>query len=427
MAVDSIASSHQRTTTATSSSFELVGDLPITENIIAIKGNVHVDVETVTSVDDDAIGSEGPLKLLYGKGEASSFETGGTCSSTTATDADSDSAVEDSSVSSPTTNDTDAQMTSKTQRPRCCVKLLRRAAVTLVATVAVLLIVLLLGTAYEQYQIDHSPGTQHFYDTDQVCTIVRRNGAAHGLSLESANETNTADDGAASEDDNSNASFVLATEMYDKIADASSTNDTIVAHCGECGHCSTPQDIAIYDETKNTLYGDSAACAKKGIFGGYDAAYRCMEERVGLTPGCNDCWVKNMMCDRTNCIFSCAFQALFGGGIGPKTASDVLDRCTRCDEVRCGPEFVHCAGANRRRTGIISDIQRDVDDEVCCSVSPPLWWKDQALQVSWAEEQQKHQQQRDSVPQAPGTSDTIIDAGAASDIPNIRSLRGTPS
>ena len=39
------------------------------------------------------------------------------------------------------------------------------------------------------------------------------------------------------------------------------------------------------------------------------------------------------------------------------------------DEERCGPAFLACAGANRRRAGIVSDIQRD-DRELCQEASP---------------------------------------------------------
>ena len=41
-----------------------------------------------------------------------------------------------------------------------------------------------------------------------------------------------------------------------------------------------------------------------------------------------------------------------------------LNECLECDEKLCGPNFLHCAGANRRRLGIVSDIARD-DDEQC--------------------------------------------------------------
>ena len=34
------------------------------------------------------------------------------------------------------------------------------------------------------------------------------------------------------------------------------------------------------------------------------------------------------------------------------------DGCLQCDEYSSGPAFIKCAGANRRSSGIISDIDR---------------------------------------------------------------------
>jgi hypothetical protein len=45
-------------------------------------------------------------------------------------------------------------------------------------------------------------------------------------------------------------------------------------------------------------------------------------------------------------------------------APDQLSTCLKCDEVMCGPAFITCAGANRRRCGITSDITRAAA-EVC--------------------------------------------------------------
>lgn len=47
---------------------------------------------------------------------------------------------------------------------------------------------------------------------------------------------------------------------------------------------------------------------------------------------------------------------------------DRLDPCHACDERFCGHAFVECAGANRRRVGVVSDIERDLDVEVCTKV-----------------------------------------------------------
>jgi hypothetical protein len=66
-----------------------------------------------------------------------------------------------------------------------------------------------------------------------------------------------------------------------------------------------------------------------------------------------------------------------GGGGGT-----TLNACTRCDERRCGPAFIACAGANRRRCGIVSDITRNEATEVCQSVHD-AWWQEEELQDEW--------------------------------------------
>ncbi len=41
------------------------------------------------------------------------------------------------------------------------------------------------------------------------------------------------------------------------------------------------------------------------------------------------------------------------------TQEGELSDCLRCDEKLCGPAFISCAGANRRRAGVVSDIERN--------------------------------------------------------------------
>jgi hypothetical protein len=42
--------------------------------------------------------------------------------------------------------------------------------------------------------------------------------------------------------------------------------------------------------------------------------------------------------------------------------------CHDSDERLCGPQFLECAGANRRQSGIVSAIGRDAEHEQCHSV-----------------------------------------------------------
>ena len=213
--------------------------------------------------------------------------------------------------------------------------------------VVLLLLVLWLGAEYQESKVRQAGDTLHLYQQEQVCALSSKNGT---LSLDTR-------------DSDEEASFV--------------------AHCGACGACSNPHDIRLYDETKNTLYDDTVQCAKRGLVWGRKTADKCMQDRVDLTPACNDCWVDNILCDLKKCIFVCMWHGWFsqmdstsGGG------TTALNRCTLCDEKRCGPSFVACAGANRRRAGILSDIERDQEQEVCQSVQPE-WWNDESLQELW--------------------------------------------
>jgi hypothetical protein len=245
---------------------------------------------------------------------------------------------------------------------------------------AVLLILILwLGAEYQEYHVRDAPRTLYLYNQSQVCTLTIHNDTA------TMNGTAVTTNSSSSSNKNStnNSSHALVTmETMHSAAQAHNTPNTLVAHCGDCGQCSNPHDIDLYDDTKNTLYGDSVECAKRGLIWGRRTASKCLSNRVGFTDGCNDCWIENIMCDLKKCIFICMWYGLFSeidsGGSGSKP----LNKCTYCDEVRCGPAFVQCAGANRRRSGILSDIERDGKAEVC-QVVDHEWWKTPGLQDAW--------------------------------------------
>lgn len=216
-----------------------------------------------------------------------------------------------------------------------------------------LLLVLWLGVEYEERRIKKVPDTSYLYDTPKVC-------------------------GLSQSDD------LIDIQTYET-AQAAQNDTTFVAHCGDCGQCSNPHDVDIYDDTKNSLFETTVQCAKRGLIFGRRTASNCMEDRVGFTEGCNECWVENIMCDLRYCIFTCLWHGLFSSASNADSTSDdpqELNRCTLCDEKRCGPAFVECAGANRRRTGILSDIERDQDTEVCQTVKSE-WWNDESLQKQW--------------------------------------------
>eukprot|EP00977_Amphora_coffeiformis_P029927 scaffold43539_cov153-Amphora_coffeaeformis.AAC.1 len=219
----------------------------------------------------------------------------------------------------------------------------------LIAGVLVLLAVY-IGAEVEGKRARQAPDTLFLYTTSRVCAATLY---------------------AEEEDIAVEPSILFETKESVQVATTENTADEVfIAHCGDCGKCSNPHDIKIYDDTRNTLFETAVKCAKKSFLFGRSVARECMDEYVGFTDGCRDCWVENILCDVRLCIFACLLHTIFSQ-VETGEDSQELNRCTECDEKRCGIDFVVCAGANRRRTGILSDIERDTELEVCQSVEEP--------------------------------------------------------
>ena len=136
-----------------------------------------------------------------------------------------------------------------------------------------------------------------------------------------------------------------------------------LAHCAACGACSTDADLDVLRATAATLTKTVTACALK-VFLGRDEVRACLAREVGFTAECTACWVDNVVCDQRNCVFTCLYSLLRGEKNNRDAAPEELSSCLRCDEKLCGPAFMGCAGANRRRSGITSDIGRSAA-EMC--------------------------------------------------------------
>ena len=67
----------------------------------------------------------------------------------------------------------------------------------------------------------------------------------------------------------------------------------------------------------------------------------------------------NVACDAVACVSNPDCIRRFFDPSGTSYAG-----CIKCDEQNCGPEFIRCAGANRRSSGILSDISRP-GQQVC--------------------------------------------------------------
>ncbi len=137
-------------------------------------------------------------------------------------------------------------------------------------------------------------------------------------------------------------------------------NEGMSWHCGSCGNCSTTQDLEVYKNTSNTIMDLMKKCVFYQVAGGNIET--CVDDNIGLTDSCKQCWLKNVECTASNCWGLCLYEDMFDI---PHNAEDgALSKCLSCDEHYCGKSFRECAGMTRRRAGIVTNIIRD-KTEVC--------------------------------------------------------------
>ncbi|CAF0842301.1 unnamed protein product [Didymodactylos carnosus] len=141
--------------------------------------------------------------------------------------------------------------------------------------------------------------------------------------------------------------------------EAACTNGTYPLHGGYCGACSSHQDINIFNITRNNMTNIATKCAVKYVLFGKNSAIRCMNKTVALSIECTECWVENMGCDAAHCMTKCAIDRILH--VNNTKPDGSLNDCLACDEGYCGKPFIVCSGANRRRSGIMSDIDRPQD------------------------------------------------------------------
>jgi len=280
-------------------------------------------------------------------------------------------------------------------RSSCLCRWIKRSVIALLIFVLLLFLILVFGKIHEQRQVQSMGSTTALYQTPHVCAALVVPPPPNSATNEQQLVFETFEDASIVQEMRHEEASKVSMEALDRNQSQPSSelpsDDTVMlAHCGDCGQCSNPRDIQIYNDTQHTLYKDSLACGKKGVLGGYNAAKQCMEERVGLTEGCTDCWVDNMICTAQKCLFSCVWHMLFHGNVHGGSQSESLNACTQCDEVRCGPQFLACAGANRRRSGIVSDITRD-EDEQCTVIAPRQWWNEPHVQEMWNQQQEQQE------------------------------------
>ena len=113
--------------------------------------------------------------------------------------------------------------------------------------IAFLLILLILwvGKTVEKNHVERAQSTLNLYTKPEVCALLN-------VPTRIPNPTE-AEQRQRSFSPSNKALQAFSTQTLSNITVARQKQDALVAHCGDCGACSTPQDILIYDDTKDTL------------------------------------------------------------------------------------------------------------------------------------------------------------------------------
>lgn len=136
-----------------------------------------------------------------------------------------------------------------------------------------------------------------------------------------------------------------------------------IIHCGKCSYCSALDSVQVLPNTRKWItYIMTDVSTKFAAPWGHKNVTLLEQDLYDLsvnfsiplgvddpTGSCMKCWSDNIMCDASQCVSKC-WTKFFD--------PTPTDECLLCDEQTCGPEFIKCAGANRRSSGIVSDIAR---------------------------------------------------------------------
>jgi len=107
---------------------------------------------------------------------------------------------------------------------------------------------------------------------------------------------------------------------------------TIKATTSERGYCGNLADITAQKKNQKRMKSNIQQCIIKNVFSD-NGARDCIVKKVGLSPKCASCWVKEGHCTLKRCATKC---------LNPASQA-----CKDCSEKACFPDCVVCSGLPR--------------------------------------------------------------------------------
>lgn len=137
--------------------------------------------------------------------------------------------------------------------------------------------------------------------------------------------------------------------------DEAETDEAYVTHTGQCGVCSTAQDMgALMKHAGNDMVNTWMECSKEGYFDN-KAGLECFQN-LGFSTACADMLFYRGYNTRGECLRFCLWNSVWAYN-KPAPSCDYT-QCLECDELQSNPLFLRYAGRDCSRSGILTDIVR---------------------------------------------------------------------
>ena len=131
-----------------------------------------------------------------------------------------------------------------------------------------------------------------------------------------------------------------------------------VTHRGNCGLCSSLQDLVVYMRHQD-LTTRGQECGVMGLTE-RENGVKCFQ-KLGMSEGCAAIWMANVQSTLHNCGGVCFLEDLLDEPYNGPAPTCKLSKCLQCDEDNSGDVFKAFAGRTRRRSGLVTAIARPCD------------------------------------------------------------------